>query len=148
MHVSRLFGFAAVLLSGVCAGTMDSRNGNAIVTPAPRRNVRRERCFLVMNIVSSSHAGGVLGNWPGVRVFCVPLDCLTHYEPHPERVSRIPRTLFRVRFLLAFSYQGYAKNAHPWLISLHRSAVDLHLERCALHNTENERRKTIIVTSR
>src|SRR5215470_2121633 len=50
MHDNRLFGFAPVLLSGVCAGSMDSRNGNAIVTPAPLRNVRRERCFLVMNM--------------------------------------------------------------------------------------------------
>src|SRR5438552_7817141 len=51
MHVNRLFGFAAVLLSGVCAGAMDSRKGKAMVTPAPRRNVRRERCFFVMNIM-------------------------------------------------------------------------------------------------
>src|SRR5258706_14847054 len=52
MHVSRLFGFAAVLLNGVCAGTIDSKNGNATVTPAPRRNVRRERCFFVINMVT------------------------------------------------------------------------------------------------
>ena len=26
-------------------------NGNAMVTPAPRKKVRRERCFFVMNIV-------------------------------------------------------------------------------------------------
>src|SRR5438034_11094578 len=50
MQPSRVFGLAAVLLSGVCAGTIDSRNGSATVTPAPRRNVRRERCFLVTNI--------------------------------------------------------------------------------------------------
>src|SRR6478672_647556 len=50
MPVSLLFGFAAVLLSGVCAGNIDSSNGNAIVTPVPRRNVRRERDFYVMNI--------------------------------------------------------------------------------------------------
>src|SRR5262245_22173313 len=36
---------------GVAAGTMDSRNGKAIVTPAPWRKVRRERCFLVMNAI-------------------------------------------------------------------------------------------------
>src|SRR5215467_702814 len=50
MHDSLLFGFAAVLLSGVCAGSIDSSNGNARVTPVPRRNVRRERDFFVMNI--------------------------------------------------------------------------------------------------
>src|SRR5207244_4426960 len=80
MQVSRLLGFAAVLLSGVCAGTIDSKNGNAIVTPAPRRKVRRERCFLVINMVA---------------------------------------------------------------LLLH-----LHLKRCALHDTEHERRKTIIIASR
>ena len=39
---------------GVAAGTMDSRKGNAIVTPAPVRNVRRERCFFVMNSIFRS----------------------------------------------------------------------------------------------
>src|SRR5882724_5968276 len=57
MHPSRLFGLAAVLFKGVCAGTIDSRNGNATVTPAPRRNVRRERDFFVMNMVSPSQHG-------------------------------------------------------------------------------------------
>ena len=38
---------AAVWASAVAAGTIDSRNGNASVTPAPCRNVRRDRCFLV-----------------------------------------------------------------------------------------------------
>src|SRR5215471_19358183 len=32
------------------AGTIESRNGNATATPAPRRNVRRESAFFVMNI--------------------------------------------------------------------------------------------------
>src|SRR6266850_2913438 len=50
MHPSRLFGLAAVLFKGVCAGTIDSSSGNATVTPAPRRNVRRERCLFVMNM--------------------------------------------------------------------------------------------------
>jgi len=50
MHPSRLFGLAAVLFKGVCAGTIDSSSGNATVTPAPRRNVRRERCLFVMNL--------------------------------------------------------------------------------------------------
>src|SRR3984957_15539362 len=50
MPVKRVFGFAAVLLSKVCAGIMESSNGNASATPAPRRSVRREMCFLVMNI--------------------------------------------------------------------------------------------------
>ena len=50
MPTKRLAGLAAVLLSGVCAGTIESSSGKANVTPAPRRNVRRGTCFLVMNI--------------------------------------------------------------------------------------------------
>src|SRR5579862_5496884 len=42
--------FAAVFCNSVCAGTMESSSGSAIVTPTPRRNVRRGRCFFVMNI--------------------------------------------------------------------------------------------------
>src|ERR1700722_20085628 len=49
--VKRVFGLAAVLLRGVCAGTMESKNGKARAAPAPRRNVRRAMCFLVINIV-------------------------------------------------------------------------------------------------
>src|SRR5215510_5715835 len=33
---------------------MDSRNGNAMVTPAPRKKVRRDKCFFVMTIMTSS----------------------------------------------------------------------------------------------
>src|SRR5262245_21873937 len=46
-------GAASVLASGVCAGSMDSRNGRARVVPTPRRNVRRGMCFFVMNIIGS-----------------------------------------------------------------------------------------------
>src|SRR5712692_10316507 len=35
MPVKRVFGTAAVLLNGVCAGIIESSNGNASVTPAP-----------------------------------------------------------------------------------------------------------------
>jgi len=41
---------------------------------------------------------------------------------HPEGVSRISRTPSGVRILIPFC-QGDAKNAYPWLSSLHRSAV-------------------------
>src|SRR5690349_449053 len=50
MPQKRLFGLAAVLLNGVCAGTIASNSGSATVTPTPRRNVRRGMCFFVMNI--------------------------------------------------------------------------------------------------
>ena len=41
---------AAVFASGVCAGTMESRNGSAKETPAPFRRERREMNFLVTNM--------------------------------------------------------------------------------------------------
>ena len=44
---SRRTGLAAVLASGVAAGTIASSNGNAIVAPTPRRKVRRGMNFLV-----------------------------------------------------------------------------------------------------
>src|SRR6185503_168541 len=50
MHPRRVFGEAADCANAVAAGTIESRSGSASVTPAPRRNVRRERCFLVMNM--------------------------------------------------------------------------------------------------
>ena len=46
------FGLAAVCASAVAAGTIASSNGSASAAPAPRRTVRREIFFLVMNIVS------------------------------------------------------------------------------------------------
>src|SRR5262249_25869062 len=50
MPVKRLFGLVAAWAKGVWAGSIASRNGKAKVTPAPRRKVRRERCFFWMNI--------------------------------------------------------------------------------------------------
>src|SRR5215470_16268153 len=50
MPTNRLTGAAALSLSGVNAGTIDSSSGSASVMPAPRRNVRRGMCFLAMNI--------------------------------------------------------------------------------------------------
>src|SRR5262245_14339875 len=84
MKASRVLGTAPASLDGVCAGSIDSNSGKASVTPVPRKNVRRERCFLLMKFISSSS------------------------------------------------------------LSILRS----HLKRLALHNTENERRKTIIVACR
>src|ERR1022692_640188 len=50
MPVKRVLGLAAVWRSGVCAGTIESSNGSARVTPIPRRRVRREMCFLVISM--------------------------------------------------------------------------------------------------
>ena len=50
-------------------------------------------------------------------------EALRAAPPCPERVSRTPSTPAGVRSFVHLQYQGYAKNASPWLISLHRSAV-------------------------
>src|SRR5262245_13538521 len=50
----RRAGAAAVNRSGVNAGTIDSSSGNASVTPAPRKNVRRGMCFFVTTISAAS----------------------------------------------------------------------------------------------
>src|SRR5258708_30551940 len=52
MQARRVFGDAAVLDNGVCAGTIESSSGNASDAPTPRRTVRREMCFLVINMPS------------------------------------------------------------------------------------------------
>src|SRR5262249_6214102 len=44
------FAAASASAEGTKAGNIESSNGSANVTPAPRRNVRREMCFFVMNI--------------------------------------------------------------------------------------------------
>jgi len=51
-HMVLILTLAAVALIGVCAGNMESSNGKATATPAPRRNVRRERCFFVMKFIA------------------------------------------------------------------------------------------------
>src|SRR5215468_3660586 len=56
MNPARSVGAAAVCESAVLAGTMASSSGKAIVTPRPFRNVRRGRCFFVMNIGSPYRA--------------------------------------------------------------------------------------------
>jgi hypothetical protein len=43
-------GLAGILACAVSAGTIASRNGNAMAAPTPRRNVRRGNDILVMNI--------------------------------------------------------------------------------------------------
>src|SRR5439155_9463550 len=116
MHPSRLFGLAAVLFKGVCAGTIDSSSGNATVTPAPQRNVRRERCFLVMNMVLVSRL-----IFPAV---CAVSDRASFVSDRDT--SNLKRKTRggtpRLQFFLHF-----------------------HLERCAFHNPENKRRETIVV---
>src|SRR5450755_547775 len=51
MQARRVLGFAAVFARGVCAGTIESSSGSARDAPMPRSNVRRDRCFFVMNML-------------------------------------------------------------------------------------------------
>src|SRR6188508_507744 len=57
MAPRRVRGVAAVWPSSVAAGIIDSSSGNASVTPAPCRKVRRDRCAFVMNAIDISAAG-------------------------------------------------------------------------------------------
>src|SRR5262245_44027975 len=50
----RRTGFAAATAVDVRAGNMASSNGNARVTPAPRRNVRRDKAIFLTIIETSS----------------------------------------------------------------------------------------------
>src|SRR5579864_5322110 len=97
MHARRVFPAAAVLATGVCAGTIESSSGSAKDTPMPRRTVRRERCFLVMNI-----ALGLLIQVAG------------------NSIGR--------RILILFGSS--------------------HLKWRAFHNSQDERRKSVVVSSR
>ena len=45
---------AAVLANAVAAGDIASSTGSAIVTPRPRRTVRRDMCFFVRNSIALS----------------------------------------------------------------------------------------------
>src|ERR1700692_149578 len=75
---NRRCGFAAVLARAVKAGTMESSNGSARVTPMPRRKVRRGNDILVMNMVASSLffwlTGPSASGGPESRI----LDVLSH----------------------------------------------------------------------
>src|SRR5579864_8735807 len=49
---NRGLGLAAVCASATPAGTIASRSGSASAAPAPRRTVRRDMCFFVINIIA------------------------------------------------------------------------------------------------
>src|ERR1700693_3251565 len=73
MPAKRVFGFAAVLIRGVCAGTIESSSGSANATPAPRRTVRRDTCFLVTNILFRSYYYGPLEGFLFARAWACGL---------------------------------------------------------------------------
>src|SRR6185312_14644945 len=49
------------------AGRIASRNGSATAAPAPRRIVRREMCFLVINLISVPFPGARRKLWSLAR---------------------------------------------------------------------------------
>src|SRR6516162_9340392 len=62
MKPARRVGLTGVCAQAVCAGTIASSSGSATAAPAPRRNVRRRRCFLVrykadLLLLSVTHGG-------------------------------------------------------------------------------------------
>src|SRR6186713_1629195 len=79
MKLSRVF--AAAPAEGFCAGSMDSRNGSAKVTPLPRRNVLRERCFFVMKFMMRSPLTGS-GSLGAVLHSHLKRFALHHTEDH------------------------------------------------------------------
>src|SRR4029079_3016681 len=83
MPTNRFTGAAAVSRDGVNAGSIESSNGSASVTPAPRRNVRRGMCFLATNIVVSTHSRRVHRTGPGLQLSVRVYNVLA-LDPHLE----------------------------------------------------------------
>src|SRR5580698_5245006 len=92
MPVKRVLGFAAVLLINVCAGIIESSSGNASAIPAPRRIVRLDMCFLVMNmitpplfIVPLTRCPNLVLPVPGVLFFLIHLERLALHNAQYQR---------------------------------------------------------------
>src|SRR5262245_26101255 len=83
--VNRVFGFAAVSRSSVCAGSIASSSGRARVTPVPYKKVRRGKCFFAMNIsVFLLAIGGRLLR-PVFRQFHVVLESAALHDSEDQR---------------------------------------------------------------
>ena len=96
---NRICGLAAVFASGVCAGIMESSSGSDIVTPKPRKNVRRGRCRLVRNVMGvasfSLRYYRSLGSWEdrGGGLHAALANSLRQNEP--KKSLRTSETLIR-----------------------------------------------------
>src|SRR5262249_11032262 len=90
MQANRVFPAAAVLATGVCAGTIESSSGSAIVTPMPRSRVRRERCFFEIYILVSFDTESLLER-PVLQLFAsgpgLAARVLTTYQPLPVKAG-------------------------------------------------------------
>src|SRR3954469_25082828 len=69
MALKRVRGLAAVCANGVAAGIIDSSRGSDTTTPAPLRNVRRERCFFVINDIGGLLISTIASLWSGTEHF-------------------------------------------------------------------------------
>src|SRR5262249_1553760 len=78
MAPNRVLAPAAACLNGVAAGTIDSRKGRAIVTPAPCKNVRRDRCFFVMNAIWAPYGDTLRKSQNSKVSFSLSLSFETH----------------------------------------------------------------------
>src|SRR5215469_1370462 len=101
--VKRVFGTAAVLARGVCAGIIESSSGSARATPAPRRTVRRDMCFFVRNIGPSTSRHTQLARSALLDVLVlaelhllVHLERIAFYDTHHERGKLVIIALRRV----------------------------------------------------
>src|SRR5262245_22821427 len=131
MAPMRVFGAAAVCASAVRAGTIDSSSGSASVTPVPRRNVRRERCRLVMNISMTP---------PALAALAKRFDGLLRRRDKPQRhrehirASHADAMSPRPVRLLALGF-GRSRLLH---------ALQPHLKRHALDDSGHERREPVL----
>src|SRR5690606_33929839 len=88
-------GVAAVCASAVRAGIIASSSGSAMVAPTPRRTVRRDRCFFVMNILLSSfptQGSGVIRKSLSVDALVVLCArCQTRFSGQRRESKRLAR---------------------------------------------------------
>src|SRR5690349_19689465 len=88
---SRICGLAAVFARGVWAGIMESSSGSDMVTPSPRRKVRRGRCRLLIKVMfpvswryKSPDVLSLAGGWDarGVGLHATPEKSPRQNEPN------------------------------------------------------------------
>src|SRR6188472_1155695 len=118
MPTKRRTGAAAVIRVGVSAGSIDSSNGSASVTPAPRRNVRRARCFFETNIA-----------------------CLLHV--HSQRPTSNSQMATKPAWKLGignWEVTSYRRTNRNWFVALHS-----HLKLRAPHDPEHNRRQPVVI---
>src|SRR5262245_43601921 len=122
-HAKRIC-FPSVLAACDMAGNIDSNTGNANATPVPWRNVRRERCFFVINTNP-------------LRTF-VEKHRDTKTQRHKESRRRLSLCLCVFVSLCFFSCSTLSRTRFS----------PAHLEWSALYDSQDEHGKPIIIARR